>query len=116
MDTLKDFVKREMRLRDIKSARAFAELVGVTHTTINNIIDEREDAKDYQPSIDVLVKLATATGHDLISILRIVLPDVQFGDFGDPESKILAKQIEQLSEDKRSLVKAFIAGSDLARR
>lgn len=101
---LKEFILGEMKRRSM-SAREFAKFVGVTHTTINDLV-----SKDRIPGIDFLSKLSDATKTDLASLIYLTFPDTASRNELSTDARILAQRIEQLPEPVRDAVKAMILG------
>ena len=106
--SLKQFVKDEMELRGMKSAREFARFVDVAHVTINRILDERNE-QPYEPTLDILIRIARATGKDISSIIYMLYPDLK-SNVVSPSANLLAQQIEQLPEDEQRIIRQFMFG------
>lgn len=100
---LQAFVLSEIRRRQI-SAREFADLVGVTHATINKCVN----AAAGNPSIELLLRLSKATETDLMSIIALAFPAIANQTRPDPEAFILAQRFSQLPEDIRNFLKATV--------
>lgn len=108
--TLGEFILAEMHKRDL-SARQFAALVGVTHTTINKFL-EHGSASVGGVSPDFLMKLGTATNTNRLTLLLLAYPD--FAD--DLErltrlgisSALREERFEQLPENMREAVDTII--------
>lgn len=110
--SLKQFIKDEMSLRGMTSAREFSRLVGVAHITINRILDERAD-QPYKPTIDILIRISKATGKDISSIVYMLYPELHT-NAPSASAVLLAQQIEQLPEDEQRVVRAFLFGRNIA--
>lgn len=106
MDTpLSEFVWQEIVNRRI-SQREFADLLGVSHTTIGRIV--RGEVTD--PTLGFLVKLANVTHTDICALIAIIHPEAfQSG----AESRILADRINRLPADQRKLIELVLSGSML---
>lgn len=113
--TLGDFILLEIERRGM-SAREFAELIDVSHTTINRflnygITNEYNGKPVGEPRLDFLVKLARATGVDIRTIVSLVVPKEILDD--DVEARILAEQIKQLPLEARQVLDRYILGTRL---
>src|SRR5258706_16044411 len=101
---LGDFLRQEMRKRGM-SNYAFAELIGVSHTTINRLVDFDNEDVGY-PSVDFLIKLAAGTQTDIRYIIALVAPeDVLFDAKSSEEFENLSKQIRQLDRPYQEIIK-----------
>lgn len=86
------------------SQREFADLVGVSHTTIGRIV--RGEVAD--PTLDFLVKLSKATSTDICALIAIIRPDAfQSG----ANTRLVAERYERLSDAQRKLVDLVLSGS-----
>lgn len=97
MSTLADYIKKEMVLREM-SMRAFAEICGVTHTTLMRYLEGAE------PTLDFLVKLSRATGADLISLIDLAFPGVIEASRPSARAILFAQQLDQLPDDIREAI------------
>ncbi|MCC6976452.1 MAG: helix-turn-helix transcriptional regulator [Anaerolineae bacterium] len=105
---LGDFLLSEMQERRM-SARAFADFVGVTHSTINKFLGFGEREVGY-PSVDFLVKLAAATKTDIRYLITLVVPESVLPDAEISTDAVrLSKKIEQLPEEYRKMIDAILA-------
>jgi transcriptional regulator with XRE-family HTH domain len=105
--TLRDYIVTEMKKRNM-SARQFAQLVGVSNTTINRLIDKDEPD---EPTLDFLVKLARATHIPLVPLVELSYPDlVDPNQELNPQARILAQQIEQLPPQAQDAITMMIRG------
>lgn len=111
-ERLSNFIAQEIQRRGI-SARQFAEFVGVSSNTINRMLDPEDESS---PSLDFLVKLANATNADLIAVISLAYPEVRQKTALTPTAAIIAQRIEQLAEDDRETVEAFVAGLALRKK
>jgi hypothetical protein len=108
--TISDFLKAEMSKRDMSVLR-FSHFVGVSHTSIHKFLEYGQKDVGY-PSVDFVIKLAKATNTDVGMIMALIDPTVPL----DPpetgelslQTRILAGQIEELSEHDRKMVEAFV--------
>lgn len=100
------FVHDEMRKRDM-SMRQFADFVGTNHATISHLINDPEPPT---PTLELLSKLARATGVDVCTLVSMALPNERHAN-PDPESRLLAERIGKLPPDAQSLIKALIANT-----
>ncbi len=100
---LRDFIQSQMDSRDM-SARKFAELVGVSQTTITRALSFDNPP---EPSLDFLKKLAAATSTDIRDLVVLAAPDA-FTTEPSTEARILATYIEKLPDDLREMVDSFI--------
>lgn len=108
INSLSDFVKLEMKRRDISSAREFARFVGISYELVNQML-KGSGAK--YPKIETLLKLAEATGTDVVSLFLLVLPDN--ARRANPEDLILSQRIQQLSPEFRKMIDVFVHSSTL---
>ncbi len=105
---LGDFILNEMKQRQM-SARAFAEFIDVTHSTINKFVDFGKKDVGY-PSIEFLIKLAKATKTDIRTLIALVVPpEVLEPSDVSPESILLSQRIEQLPEQYREVIDSILA-------
>jgi transcriptional regulator with XRE-family HTH domain len=89
------------------SVLAFSEFVGVSHATINKFLDFGEKDTGY-PSVDFLIKLAKATGHDVRYILSLVVPsETLITNEVTPDVLDMSQRISRLPEQYRKII-AFI--------
>lgn len=102
-DGLREFVQTEIRKRDM-SARQFAAFVGVSHTTIDRVLDPRQALS---PSLEFLSKLGQATETNIRYLVSLVYPqDTET----DPEAEILATQISALPPEEREFIRTYLLG------
>lgn len=107
-ESLEEFVQEEMRRRGDLSARQFAELVGVSNTTINRILSD----PDYIPKLNVLSGISDATGINLLSLIELCYPEIVREDNISPSARILAQQIEQLDPIMQEAIAAIVRGQN----
>ena len=103
--TLKEFIEQEMRRREM-TMRQFAEFIGVSHATISRTLSPQEPT---EPSIDVLVKLAKATGVSVSSLIALVRPDADDINI-NPRARVLAERIANLPDTKREIAETYLLG------
>jgi transcriptional regulator with XRE-family HTH domain len=92
--TIQEFILSELRRLDI-SARELARRADISSTTLVRILDERNPRT---PDLETLEKLSKATGHPLLTLVRLVKPDA--ADV-DPEALVMARRIQALPEATR---------------
>jgi transcriptional regulator with XRE-family HTH domain len=95
--TLSEFILSEMKRLEI-SARELSRRAGLGESTVQKIIDERDSRI---PSIETLEKLAKATGHPLLTLVRLVKPDASDVD---AEALVMARRIQALPEATRQVL------------
>jgi transcriptional regulator with XRE-family HTH domain len=107
---LAQFILAEMQ-RHGMSAREFARFVGVSHATINRLVDTRSPDAG-QPSVEFIGKLAVATQTPLATLIALVLPHVAdpTDELLDTETLLMARQFQALSEAERKTVLAMMRG------
>lgn len=110
-NTLADWILEEMQSRDM-SLRKFAELVGVSHATLDRILRPKRDEDKY-PSVQTLIKMSKATNTDLCTLVALISPEDSHIDAG---AQIIAQRISALPPDKQSQVDAFLLGLTLKGR
>lgn len=103
MTPLTEFIEGQIKNRHM-TEREFARFVGVSNSTISRA--RGDDAPE--PSLEFLVKLSKATGHSLLSVLKLAFPDADLAI--DEQSVMLAERIAHLPPDKREIAEAFILG------
>lgn len=106
--TLSDFIRKEMEKRHMR-AYNFAEFVDVSHTTINKFLGDVEEDTGY-PSMEFLIKLATATQTDIRYLVTLVVPsETIFNENFQPEIFDLSRRISKLPPEYRKIVEVIIA-------
>ncbi len=109
-ETLKEFIEQQLRDRYM-SARQFADLVGVSNTTINRLISSKPN-EDRTPKVDVLLKISKATNTSIIYLLNIAYPEIQkpLADAmrTSTDTLLLSQRIEQLPEHIREAIDTLI--------
>lgn len=91
---LREFVLLEIRKRDM-SARQFADLIGVSHSTINRLLDTE---KDHLPGIELMIKLSDATHIDLCSLMLLAYHAEMKSNQLSGKYRIWAQRLEQAPE------------------
>jgi transcriptional regulator with XRE-family HTH domain len=109
--TLGSFILSEIEKRKM-SARAFADMVGVTHKTINKFLNYGTKDVGY-PSVDFLLKLARATNTDICYLMTLVDPNAPNFDHISPEDRALSTRIGNLPPHLRDAIDAMIIGAVL---
>lgn len=113
---LSNFLEDEIRKRQM-SAREFAHFIGVSHQTIGKFLDYGKRDVGY-PSADFILKLAKATNTNPAVIMAMIDPDVPTSESGQygPDTRLIADQVQQLSDLERRMVQIFIRTLIEARR
>jgi transcriptional regulator with XRE-family HTH domain len=102
---LRKFIHDEINKRSI-STRAFSELMGISHTTMNRVLNEQPD-KQQEPTLDFLVKLATVTKIDLVTLMSITYPDlIKLSPSGD--ARVFAEGYEQAPDHIKEAIRALL--------
>ncbi len=102
--TFRQFLIDEMKRRDM-SNRQFADLVGVSNSTINRAVDAK---KPTQPTLDFLVKLSKTTSTSLFTLIEMAYPDVTDESKVNPSTQVLAQRIERLPEHIQEALMSLI--------
>lgn len=102
-----DFLRGEMRKRNLSNHK-FADLLGVSHTTINRLVEFGKKETNY-PSMEFILRLAKLTNTDVGRIIAMIDPEIPYNipDM-NPKSVLLAQQIDQLSDKQRQVIEAMI--------
>lgn len=100
--TLAEFILDEMRRLDM-SARQFADLIGVSNTTINRALSSDPPT----PSLEFLDKLARATGQDLPTVVLMAMPGADEPDAG---ARVIANYIYSLPLADQREAETFVLG------
>lgn len=104
MNKLGEFIAAQLHDRDM-SARQFADLVKVNHSTITKAMYKEPPI----PSMEFLLKLSKATNTSLITIISLAFPNENLDV--DLDARTLAERIMQLPPEKREIAEAFIIGT-----
>lgn len=102
--TIGQFIRDEMKKREITSGRRFAELSGIPATIINEL---RND-KPRELELGTISKLSDFTGVSMVTLLGIIYPDAIALDI-DAETRLDAERIRQLPPNKKALARGYIA-------
>lgn len=102
--TLGQLITEEMKRRNIKSARKFAEFAGINHRVIGDFLNE----KGVDPELSTLVKLSNATGISLVTLLSLAFPEATKVDL-DIDARLDAEKISQMPPNKRAIARGYIA-------
>jgi transcriptional regulator with XRE-family HTH domain len=102
------FIVNEMDKRKM-SARAFAEHIGVSSNTINAYVN----GKEITPTLDFLQKLAQKTDTSLVTIIKLAFPGETDDIDIDPEVYLLAKELSELPESVRDIIKTIMRSQTL---
>ena len=84
-----------------KNKKEFAALIGVSHSTIGRIINNRDE-----PSLDTLIKLSKGTDTDIVMIIALVAGKQI--KTAKAESLLLAERIDRLPEKTKKLIDDLI--------
>lgn len=107
MPNFKDFLLEEMKKRNM-SVHAFAHWMGMAHTTINRLLDTRENT---EPSAKTLAIMSEKLNVPIDVLFALAYPNIENAQFrNDPEALALAQQITELPADKREMMQALIVG------
>lgn len=104
--SLIEFLNSELRRQDI-SARELARRAGIGPTTLQKILDARNERT---PDLDTLEKLAKATGQSLSTLVHMVKPDASEID---PRALVIARRIQLLPDDARKLIEGLALNAAL---
>jgi transcriptional regulator with XRE-family HTH domain len=107
--TLEEFVLAQMAQRDM-SARQFAEFVGVSHSTVNRMLDSRNEIP---PSMEVLIKISNATRVNLTTLIQLSYPDIALDEGLSPSAQLLAQQFEELPDNIKDVIMTLINSHSL---
>ena len=105
MTSLADFVTEQMKARDM-SARQFADFVGTSSTTINNIL--KPGGYPFVPSVELLIKLSKATHTDFVALILLAFPESSELIRESPDGRLMADQFERLPDDVRAVVAGIL--------
>ncbi len=107
MPTFREFLLDEIKKRDM-SVYAFAHWLGMTHTAINRLLDER---KNTDPSPKTLAIMSVKLNMPIETLFAMAYPDIENANFkSDPDAQALAQQIIELPAEKREMMQALIVG------
>lgn len=106
MNQIIRFINEEMKRRDM-SVRQFANLMGMSHTTVLKVVDSENPHK---PSLEFLIKLADVTKVDIRDLVAMVAPEV--AGVGANVAALSAR-MGRLSEEQKQIIDRLIAGFTL---
>lgn len=107
MPNFRDFLLHEIKKRDM-SVHAFAQMLGIAHSTINRLLDERETT---DPSAKTLAIMSEKLNIKIDVLFALAYPNLENAQFrDDPKALVLARQISELSPDAQEMMQAFIVG------
>jgi transcriptional regulator with XRE-family HTH domain len=95
---LREFIDGEIKRLNL-SRLGFAELAGVSHTAINNLLSDNPP----EPSVEFLWKIAKATDTDVISVLRLAYPDIIKNSLS-AKARILAEKIDKSTPETQQMI------------
>ena len=108
--TLIEFLELEIQKRGL-SQREFAKEVGVSHRTINKLLDKTAK-KQPSASATLLLKISKATGVNIVTLMALAYPDVaeSINDVVgmDAASLLRSQRIQELPENLREAVDTII--------
>lgn len=106
--TLADWILDEMKRRDM-SLRKFAELLDVSHATLDRIMRPKREEDKY-PSVQTLIKMSRASHTDLCTLVALLSPQ----DCGiNADVQLIAQRIAALPPAKQRQIDAFLLGLTL---
>lgn len=85
------------------SRRGLAEKMDVQHRTLNHYLNT-----DSSPTLYFLIRLSSATGYDLLTLVALVAPD--HVHHASAENMLLAEDLDKLPEARRSIIVELIRG------
>lgn len=103
MTPLTQFIEDQIAMRRM-TEREFARFVGVSNSTISRARGDNPP----EPSFEFVAKLSKATGHSLLSVLRLAFPEYDFSV--DEQTIMLAERIIQLPPEERAQAETFVTG------
>lgn len=106
MQNLREFLIEEMHKRRM-SGREFAQMVGVSNSTIVRFTAEEYKKEKPEPSLDFLAKLSKATRVDLCILVAYVHPELTSTN---AQSAIIGALASQLPAEKQEAMLAMLRG------
>lgn len=103
------FLQEEMKSRAM-SMREFADVVGVSHSTISRAL---EPGRSDMPTLEFLSRLAKATGIDICTLVRMVTQESSGQTAISPAALALAQRINRLPESVQKFLHDYIIGAAL---
>jgi transcriptional regulator with XRE-family HTH domain len=104
----REFVLSELRRLDI-SIRELARRADLGSATLVRLLDEQ---KPRTPDLETLEKIAKATGHPLLTLVRLVKPDA---NDVDPEALVMARRIQALPDATRKVLEDLTRSAALGK-
>lgn len=98
--TLGDFIEQEMKQRGNISLRAFAEEIGVSHTTLANHIKH----PDTRPSLDFLERLSDKTGASLNVLIMLASPALAKKSAISARALLFAQEFDKLGNELQDVL------------
>lgn len=110
--TLVEFLEMEIQKRGL-SHREFAKQVGVSHRTINQLLDRRDSRTQKKTvSAALLLKLSKATGTNILTLMALAYPDMADSinevTGMDAATLLRSQRIQELPENLREAVDTII--------
>lgn len=102
MTKLAEFIEDYINQKGI-SRRALAILMDVQHRTLNHYLNS-----DIVPTLYFLIRLSSATGYDLLTLVALVAPDNVHHASAD--DMLLAQDINKMPEARRAVVVELVRG------
>lgn len=107
MSAFRDFLLDEIQKRNM-SVSGFAHWLGVTHTTINRLLDSRVET---DPSAKTLAVMSEKLEVPIEALFSMAYPNIENARFSDdPDALALAKRISKLSAKQREFIVSAIKG------
>lgn len=100
--TLGNFVEQEAKRRKL-SIRKFADLIGVSHSTLGKHINN----PDTRPDLELLEKLSDKTGASLETLILIASPKFATKSRLSPRVLLIAERLNELGEETQELLLAM---------
>lgn len=100
----RDFLREEQRRRDFASVRQFAAWLGMSSSMVASVMDGTRD-----PGLTFMVALSQKTGINLGELVELAHPGVLPKTGPSLSSRLLAEQIEGLTDEDRALARGFVA-------
>lgn len=110
--TLADFIELELSKRGW-SQREFAREAGLSHRTVNKLLDRTVKKKQANPvSANVLLKISRATSVNIVTLMALAYPDIAESVNEvvgmDAASLLRSQRIQELPENLRDAVDTII--------
>lgn len=101
--TLKEYIESYIKQHNL-SIREFARKCGVSYQAVFNILDK----PSYKPDVITLDRISDFTGVSVVSLLKMVYPDVFDENHLTAQSEVVAQAFEQAPESVQDLVLRLI--------